>query len=704
MPATSSSIVGVRAVWGCIALLCCIVSCGPVAIGVALGSSGGGGGETTPVYAFEPYLTQPSVVPGQLLTADVTDRNKLSLVPQTTYPATWTSSSGGEVRLVPARAVTSWRLTLVVPIDLPPGPYYVELPVPGGVGRILVAVGAAPAVGDAATYVDGALDDLEAKRTSLLAAANVDPDLARRARSLADLQRLADWLAAFRGGFDLMVQAGATGQPGLQYLSALLAANADLRAAVPAVQYASLDVVGSRCAGASRRAELGMAALVVAGVVTAPPGGMAVLQPMAAGTFLLGGLAASLEALGGWQAALALPFRPIPGEPLALRTEPYQEVRVTTWVPSPLRCRAVVSSLAAVDRAGAAGVVSEIFAALDRYGGMRGELDASIRALLESLPPDVPPTPITALTELDPSRLELLSQDNPTFQLSIAGGSLRVDGTQASGMVGATFRYQEGSMGMVTSTTTVQVFDVPAGLDMVRIQAGSFLMGGSGVGQPGEGYSLPIHQVTLSRNFWIGKYEVSQSQFLQVLATNPSHWTGSTRPVEQVTWSLARDYCSFLNLQEIAAGRVPAGYEYRLPTEAEWEYCCRAGTTTDWSVGTALSCALANYKNSPGTGGPACVGQPVVVQSYQPNPWGLHQMHGNVWEWCLDNWDFQNYPSSPVVDPLNTIGTGEKILRGGGYFTGDDGCKSAFRGHKDPSIAFDDFGFRIVLAPIRTLP
>jgi len=234
-------------------------------------------------------------------------------------------------------------------------------------------------------------------------------------------------------------------------------------------------------------------------------------------------------------------------------------------------------------------------------------------------------------------------------------------------------------------------------LNMVPIAPGTFQMG-----QVGVYGAEPVHQVTLTAPFWMGKYEVTQAQYQAVMGSNPSYFAGAPnapqRPVERVSWNNAVAYCQALTATEQAAGRVPAGYQYRLPTEAEWEYCCRAGTTTEWNTGTSLSTSQANF------GGALANatypnGQTAVVGSYAPNAFGLHDMHGNVFEWCLDS--YATYAPGPVTDPFVTGGA-VRVIRGGSWFSlfSASFCRSAFRGSSAPGIADYVFGFRVVLAPV----
>jgi len=193
-----------------------------------------------------------------------------------------------------------------------------------------------------------------------------------------------------------------------------------------------------------------------------------------------------------------------------------------------------------------------------------------------------------------------------------------------------------------------------------------------------------------------------------VMAVNPSWFQGASwpnsayYPVETVSWHEAMAYCAMLTAQEAAAGRVPSGYEYRLPTEAEWEYCCRAATTTEFNCGSALYCADANFRYSWHSNSTCWTtnGQTTTVGSYAPNAWGLFDMHGNVYEWCLDAWDGSaNYPSSMVVDPYVQSGP-YRVFRGGSWLDQSNGCRSAFRYGYFPTNTANDRGFRVVLAPI----
>lgn len=240
-------------------------------------------------------------------------------------------------------------------------------------------------------------------------------------------------------------------------------------------------------------------------------------------------------------------------------------------------------------------------------------------------------------------------------------------------------------------------FPTPAG--MVVIPAGTFQMGSSAPAGPpyfnGQD-TQPVHQVTISRCFWMGATEVTQAQYLALIGTNPSAFSGANNPVERVTRTDAMAYCAALNSQQTALGNVPAGYQYRLPTEAEWEYTCRAGTTTEFNLGADLSCNQANFAYSWHSTSSCGASGTVPVASYAPNAWGLYDMHGNVWEWCMDA--HSTYPSGSVTDPVASGPYG--VLRGGSFGDPSNNIRSAGRNNYVPSNTAAYVGFRVVLAPI----
>jgi sulfatase modifying factor 1 len=225
-----------------------------------------------------------------------------------------------------------------------------------------------------------------------------------------------------------------------------------------------------------------------------------------------------------------------------------------------------------------------------------------------------------------------------------------------------------------------------APLGFVPILPGTFQMGEIGIAEP-------VHLVSITYPFWMSATEVTQAQFASIMGFNPSFFAGHpNRPVERVTWAEARAYCVLFSAQQSALGLVPLGYEFRLPTECEWEYACRSGTTSPWNVGNALDCGFANFRDTL-----PCVGHTTNIGTYAPNAWGLFDMHGNVWEWCLDS--ASTYSLSAQVDPFVT-GSRYRVIRGGGWTDNPSRCRTAFRLSRDQDLSYDVLGFRVVLGPI----
>lgn len=237
---------------------------------------------------------------------------------------------------------------------------------------------------------------------------------------------------------------------------------------------------------------------------------------------------------------------------------------------------------------------------------------------------------------------------------------------------------------------------------MMPIPAGTFLMGSNAPHGPpyyGELFTNdPVRQVTISYPFWMGQFEVTQSEYQGLMGTNPSHFIGATKPVERVTWFNARTYCAALTAQQ--SGNLPAGYEYRLPTDAEWEYACRAGTTSEFHYGPDLFCGQArfwySYHSNSGCGLTTGSGT-MPLGSYAPNAFDLYDMHGNVFEWCLDS--YASYSSAAVTDPFVTGGP-YRVYRGGSWDSTSNYCRSAIRVFGEPGFTTVHFGFRVVLAPV----
>lgn len=235
---------------------------------------------------------------------------------------------------------------------------------------------------------------------------------------------------------------------------------------------------------------------------------------------------------------------------------------------------------------------------------------------------------------------------------------------------------------------------------LVALQPGSFVMGSdapSGAPYSNGVRERPAHPVTISYCLWMSATEVTQAQYVALMGLNPSTHVGANKPVEGVSWLDAQSYCAALTAEQAALGNVPPGYEYRLPTEAEWEYACRAGTTTEFSAGADLFCNQANVAYSNHSSSSCNSSGPAPVGSYAPNAWGLYDMHGNVFEWCLDS--FAYYNLAALTDPFVTGQLG-RIIRGGSWFHGSSFARSAYRYFLNPGNTVSGIGFRVVLAPI----
>ncbi len=255
--------------------------------------------------------------------------------------------------------------------------------------------------------------------------------------------------------------------------------------------------------------------------------------------------------------------------------------------------------------------------------------------------------------------------------------------------------------------TTATVITTPSGIRMVRIPEGTFVMG-SPESEPGRDGDEIQHEVTLSRPFYLGVTEVTQGQWRAVMGENPSRFRacGDSCPVEMVSWRDAVIFCNRLSELEglraaYATEKTVTNWDatadgYRLPTEAEWEYACRAGTTSPFWTGDCLSTGQANYNgNHPLEGCPKGENRErtVVVGSFEPNAWGLHDMHGNVWEWCWDR--YGPYPSTPVVDPSGPKWGSSRVLRGGGWHYHAFCSRSANRDDGGPDMHYIMVGFRL---------
>ncbi|MBL9167288.1 MAG: SUMF1/EgtB/PvdO family nonheme iron enzyme [Verrucomicrobiales bacterium] len=243
--------------------------------------------------------------------------------------------------------------------------------------------------------------------------------------------------------------------------------------------------------------------------------------------------------------------------------------------------------------------------------------------------------------------------------------------------------------------------------NMVYVAPGEFTMGSPNNEKERSEAEL-AHRVFITRGFWMGRFEVTQDEYYRIAGTRPSYFSGGNLPVEQVSWIDATNYCARLTAEERLAGRLPRGWVYRLPTAAEWEYACRAGSSTPFSMGSDLRSGMCNfdgheeYHSGIGTvHNPTGIrlDQTIAVGSYAPNAWGLYDMHGNVMEWCLDG--DQPYPAHALTDPLQPWGGHfrDRIARGGSFLNAGQFQRSAFWATRFEHGGPNDLGFRVVLAP-----
>ena len=231
-------------------------------------------------------------------------------------------------------------------------------------------------------------------------------------------------------------------------------------------------------------------------------------------------------------------------------------------------------------------------------------------------------------------------------------------------------------------------------MEMIWVHPGSFTMGQSDISN-----ASPEHNVTLTKGFYLGKYEVTQAQYEAVMTGNsdglsatPSNWPNNAdRPVEQVSWDDIQKFLTRLNAQE--AGNIPAGWAYVLPTEAQWEYACRAGTTTAYSWGDAITSDDANYNWDGDWNTGSDFKETRDVGQYSANSWGFFDMHGNVWEWTAD-W-YAAYSSEAQTDPEGPATGSSRVLRGGSWSLTGSGLRSADRHLNYPSFRASNIGFRV---------
>lgn len=288
--------------------------------------------------------------------------------------------------------------------------------------------------------------------------------------------------------------------------------------------------------------------------------------------------------------------------------------------------------------------------------------------------------------------------------LQVVNDEARLPFTRRTLLTGATASLGLGALGFLGNVEKAEAQTAAdansIGMEFVRIPAGSFLMGSPESDREARGFEKPQHEVTISKPFDFGRFEVTQAQWEAVLKQNPYARDRSnpyynlpgmreriTRPDHPATvsWSDAQEFIEALN-------RLEGGDRYRLPTEAEWEYAARAGTATRYSFGDDD----VDLEHHAWHGGDFATGGTHPVGLKEPNPWGLHDIHGNAWEWVQDWYDPQYYGRSPSIDPTGPATGAKRVVRGGSWHATATSWRSAFRRDYDPDYRGISIGFRLL--------
>jgi formylglycine-generating enzyme required for sulfatase activity len=221
-----------------------------------------------------------------------------------------------------------------------------------------------------------------------------------------------------------------------------------------------------------------------------------------------------------------------------------------------------------------------------------------------------------------------------------------------------------------------KVRDRKTGIVMLLCPPGEFMMG-SPASEKRRSKDEARHSVTITKAFYLSETEVTQESWQKVMGANPSQFKGANNPVERVSWNDCQKFCQSSGL--------------RLATESEWEYACRAGTTTAYSFGAGITKQQANFSSGFSSGGAFACG------SLPANQWGFREMHGNVWEWCEDVYEVT---ASSTQDAVNGNSSTNRVLRGGAWYVDSSGVRSSDRGYNTPDFTYNSIGFRVARAPL----
>jgi len=653
-------------------------------------SSGSGGGGGNPSAQPSPEVISLAAAPlagGEYST--ITTPSEL-LEPGAEYKVIW---SVGETAIGSSTmvAVTSDRLGGLTPL-FPTGSYVCETMIGTAIGRWSVDLTEAPSLTlDPAVVVGQFVADITANLAATQTTVANLSDPTRQAKLQALLDLASGYLALFETGQQVLTPAE------LATLATILAANPSFATGT--------GVGGGGWPQAAAQFVANRTVIVYAVGVYALGANLASATESVTTTVGLGMIAGAvrtfvdeLTQVDEILAAVSTEF--VTAVTIDLPEGGSGTPRLTSGQPQQLSLGGIARSVSEQDRGSSNLDMVAFFAAYDELQSFWAGLPASVLNPLDTekslAAPMLADPPIIGTVTLAPEGLQLTSWTNN----SAVSLTLSPDGMLAAMMApGSGITATEVTLTYTTPftsvTTMVSLEIYPNIPGFVPISAGTY-MRGTTLGHPHEG---PVHQVTISQPFWMGKHEVTQAEYTTLMGANPSFFSGASLPVEQVSWVQSLNYCAALTKTERAAGNLLAGYEYRLPTEAEWEYACRAGTTTEYNTGNTLTCLQANASLQPGGG--SCIGQTRPVGSYAANAWGLHDMHGNVFEWCLDH--PMAYSTAPLTDPYESstqYPVPLRAMRGGSWGHSLSFCGSASRASRLPEHQASSLGFRAVLAPV----